>query len=242
MSRDKYVLVWDVGRMPKLAITGGETRGLGLSASRHRLAMPESDGSPAVYSTETGRQLLAVDFPRGEATETRVITLSEHGEMMAAGSNMDGVIGVWSVTERRLLWALEGHRRLLDALAFSPDGRWLASGSKDNSVRLWDMEAGEQHAVLEGHTNWVWAVSFSADGTRLYSASADETARVWEVPSGRLVTVLRDGEQPVNGFRLSPDGQTLATTSTDATVRLWDPMDGTLVRTFEAENQTARAS
>jgi WD40 repeat protein len=73
------------------------------------------------------------------------------------------------------------HDDSINDLAYSPDGRLMATASQDGTVRLWKTENGELLSVLEGHANHVMAVDFSPDGTRLASASRDGTARIWDL-------------------------------------------------------------
>ena len=66
-------------------------------------------------------------------------------------------------------------------VAYSPDGRLLASGSADKTVRIWDLATGQEIRTLVGHTDWVTGVSFSPDGRRLASSSYDGTVKIWDL-------------------------------------------------------------
>ena len=110
------------------------------------------------------------------------------------------------------------------SVAFSPDGKTLASGNYGHGeVRLWDVDTGQQiRATLEGHTADVWSVAFSPDGQTLASASWDATIQLWEVGTWQqTATIDWEHWKKVYSVAFSPDGQTLASGGTKRLL-LWD--------------------
>ena len=119
------------------------------------------------------------------------------------------------------LLTLRGHSKFLYSVAWSPDGKWLATGSGDNTAKVWDAATGRELRTLSGHKEGVTSVAWSPDGKRVATGSWDKTAKVWDAASGKELLTLGGHTEAVNSVAWSPDGKRLATASDDHTAKIW---------------------
>jgi WD40 repeat protein len=208
-----------------------------------------------LWSLATGEMVRSF---AGQTGPVGALALSPDGHSLLAGS-VDGYdfnqkrskenrLRLWDVDMGTLTHTFAGHRSLISAVAFSPDGRTVLSGAKsgfgsslaDNTLRLWDLATTRLVRTLEGHDFGVTSAVFAADGS-LVSVGADHKLKHWDVASGKL---LRIGEIPnrrwsPRSVAISPDGANVATSSGFAgtygdqdALRIWELNTGKLLRTF----------
>ena len=143
---------------------------------------------------------------------------------------------VGDVRERN---SFSGHQADVNAVAFSPDGKRIVSGSDDNTLKLWDT-SGNLLYTLAGHQADVNAVAFSPDSKRIVSGSDDNTLKLWDTTSGNLLYTLAGHQASVSAVAFSPDGKRIVSGSDDNTLKLWDT-SGKLLHTLKGHQADVNA-
>ncbi len=129
------------------------------------------------------------------------------------------------------LYTCQGHSDFVETVAWSPDSKRFASGSRDTTVQVWDVASGSNTLTYQGHSDVVWAVTWSPDGKRLASASDDATVQVWDAIDGDHLLTYEGHPAGVLGLAWSRGGE-IASGSRDTTVQVWDAASGVLSFTY----------
>ena len=212
------------------------------------VASDSFDGRVRLYDARTGAMVRAIDTGGG-----RGVVFAPDGRRLAcAGYHMDKLVGVYDVTTGKLLRKLAGHTELETyAIAFSPDGKLLASAGTDKQILVWELRTGALRHRLANQALPVTALAFSPDSATLASGGGDKAVRLWDMASGQMRRSLSGHGDWVTTVVFSADGRTIASGSCDwafhrgrdtsrfqwpdpgcvSEIRLWDAVTGELKRT-----------
>jgi WD40 repeat protein len=240
--------VWNVATGARLAECRGHTskiRSLAFCADGSRLVTTSADGTVRQWNSATGLQ---IEPPFDHHTgEVLAAAYSPDGEWVASGG-ADRTVRLWQAKDRQEVAVLHGHRGAVNELAFTADGRRLASVSQnagldwagDDSVGVWEVDRAPGLPVLRGHTSYVYPVAFSPDGRWIASGSWDHFVRLWDAATGEpCAKLLHPG--PVRVLAFGPDGGSLVTGNDgDDRLWIWDVATARIKKQIRGPRGTAR--
>ena len=191
-----------------------------VAASRHREVI--------VLGAATGRLAYRL---AGAENPINAVAFSPDGQVVAAAEGLPGVVGkirLWALPEGPSpepvapTRTLTGHTDSVYAVAFSPDGAQLVTGSYDKLLILWDVVSGAEKHTLKHHTGAVFGAAFSPDGKTLASVAADQTVKLWNVATGQRILTLIEPTKGLNAVAFHPTGHELAAVGVDKMIRIYE--------------------
>jgi len=188
----------------------------------------------SIWDVDTGQRLFKLmdskpNF-KGPSDNGNSITWSPDGTKFAytaKNGRTNLIIGIWDILRDEEYARLHGHGKSITDIAWSPNGQYIASGSRDKSAIVWDVQNKKIHLALDGHNAFVGAVKWNPESSKVATASADGVVRIWKIDSVNKVNSEPDqvflGHSGIIGeLAWSPDGKKLASSSWDNTIRIWD--------------------
>lgn len=219
---DGAAVIWDATTGKKQGVISahkGSVTSIVFSSDGKTLFTASSDESHIKFWDAATRTPLndVTAHPIG----VRSLALSEDGMTLASGgAGLNPAIHLWDVsnpakTKRFSSYLRGGHDLSIAALAFSPNGKQLMSGSWDKTVQVWNLAERKSVMVFKGHAAEVLAVAWLPDGARSISAGLDKTVRLWDSTTGKEIKSLGKNTAPVYGIAVARDGKTVVTAGED---------------------------
>jgi WD40 repeat protein len=263
-ANDNTVKLWDIATGREL-FTGrhsNSVKSVAFSPDGKAILSASFDKKLKLWDAATGREIRTFagrssgsESTTGHSSSVHSAAFSPDGRTIVSGggdeevfsfSLQDNTLRLWEAATGREIRVLAGHSSAVLSVAFSPDGKTIASGSMDKTVKLWDAAMGQELRAFTGHTDDVNSVVFSPDGKTIASGSKDWTVKLWDAATGREIHTLGNRNQFSSAaisvaLAFSPDGKTIFSNS-GLTLKLWDTATGREIRTITGHSNLIRST
>lgn len=184
------------------------------------------------WNPATGEQVADIELPQSKDEVWHA--LSHDDAVLYASAAYRTFVRIYSTRTGEPLIKFHGHDRDVLSIAFSPDGRWVASGGRDCTTRIWDVATGKEKHVLANNSGQIFDVAFNHDGSRVLARDGNGNITVWKTVEGTRVWTVRPGDGDRQQARFSHDGRTIAVTNRKGGVDFLKASTGETIRSWQA--------
>ncbi|KAK4652844.1 HNWD NOD-like receptor pc4 [Podospora pseudocomata] len=263
-SRDQTIKIWDTATgscTQTLKGHGHIVTSVAISPDSKRVASGSYDNTIKIWDPATGS---CTQTLKGHGDWVTSVAISPDSKWVASGSR-DQTIKIWDTatgsctqtlkghrdsvqsvasslnSTRSCTQTLKGHRDWVTSVAISPDSKWVASGSPDNTIKIWDAATGSCTQTLEGHGHMVTSVAISPDSKWVASGSYDKTIKIWDTATGSCTQTLKGHRDSVQSVAISPDSKWVVSGSGDKTIKIWDAATGSCTQTLKGHRDSVQS-
>lgn len=234
-GKDNTVHVWNAATGDRLVMYQEHTQAVEAvtwSPDGLEIASGSSDATVQIWGSRTGKTTLTYTNHR---ESIRALAWSPNGIYLASGDQYRSTakqpddkhpVCIWTRSAGKTVLAYQGHTNMVLALAWSPDGKRIASASMDDPIHVWEAATGKLLLTYPSPLGFVFGLAWSPDGNYLASSGLDMTVQVWQAATGRRIFSYQGLTSLAQQVAWSPDGKQVATANLDGTVHVWQVTTG----------------